>query len=90
MNTPNKSEFLEAVQTLAESVYDFHHRWNLIKKSKSPFESIMERKNLLQEEIDELNQECIKLTSERSSKLLSNTRLFPGSIRTACKGPLRQ
>ncbi|MEC7871160.1 MAG: hypothetical protein VX868_03740 [Chloroflexota bacterium] len=71
MNTPKKTEFLDAVQKLAESVYDFHHRWNLIKKSKSPFESIIERKNLLQEEIDELNQECLKLTSERSPKLLS-------------------
>ena len=71
MNSPKKSEFLEAVQKLAESVYDFHHRWNLINKSKSPFESIIERKNLLQEEIDELNQECLKLTSERSPKLLS-------------------
>ena len=71
MNSPNKSEFLEAVQSLAESVYNFHHRWNLIKESKSPFESIIERKNLLQEEIDELNQECLKLTSERSPKLLS-------------------
>ena len=71
MNPPNKNEFLEAVQSLAESVYNFHHRWNLIKKSKSPFESILERKNLLQEEIHELNQECLKLTSERSPKLLS-------------------
>ena len=71
MNTPKKTEFLDAVQKLAESVYDFHHRWNLINKSKSPFESILERKNLLQEEIDELNQECLKLTSERSPKLLS-------------------
>ena len=71
MNTPKKTEFLDAVQKLAESVYDFHHRWNLIKKSKSQFESIIERKNLLQEEIDELNQECLKLTSERSPKLLS-------------------
>ena len=71
MNRPEKNEFLEAVQKLAESVYDFHHRWNLINKSKSPFESIIERKKLLQEEIDELNQECLKLTSESSPKLLS-------------------
>ena len=42
-----------------------------LSKTKSPFESIIERKNLLQEEIDELNQECLKLTSARSPKLLS-------------------
>ena len=71
MNMPNKSEFLEAVQKLAESVYDFHHRWNLINEAKSPFESIIERKKLLQEEIDELNQECLKLTSERSASVKS-------------------
>ena len=47
MNMPNKSEFLEAVQKLAESVYDFHHRWNLINEAKSPFESIIERKKFV-------------------------------------------
>ena len=52
--------FIKSIQSLAESVYDFHDRWNLINYNKPSHEAMKERKELLAEEVSELNQEIDK------------------------------
>ena len=62
--------FIKSIQSLAESVYDFHDRWNLINYNKPSHEVMKERKELLAEEVNELNQEIDKPDNLKSKKLL--------------------
>ena len=62
--------FIKSIQSLAESVYDFHDRWNLINYNKPSHEVMKERKELLAEEVNELNQEIDKTDELKSIKLL--------------------
>ena len=70
-DTNSKKDFMNALNAIAESVYDFHDRWNLINSSKPPHEAIKEREELLLEEVRELAQEYNKNQKEISVKLLS-------------------
>ena len=67
----SKIEFINAINNLAESVYDFHDRWNLFNVSKTSFEAVSEREELLLEEVRELIEEYNKNQSELSEELLS-------------------
>jgi|TARA_B110000263_G_scaffold54024_1_gene45399 NTP pyrophosphatase (non-canonical NTP hydrolase) len=66
----NRESFISAVTKLAESVYDFHERWNLLNTTKSYFLSIQEREELLMEEIRELSFEYNKNDTDKSEILL--------------------
>lgn len=59
------------MNSIAESVYDFHERWNLFDISKSPFNAVAEREDLLLEEVKELIVEYSKDISQASVELLS-------------------
>lgn len=59
------------MNSIAESVYDFHQRWNLFDVSKSPFNAVAEREDLLLEEVKELIAEYSKNINEASVELLS-------------------
>ena len=48
----DKTDFIVAINAIAESVYDFHERWNLFDLKKSPFDAISEREPLLLEEVN--------------------------------------
>lgn len=67
----SKKDFVDAINAIAESVYDFHERWNLLINSKLPHDAIKEREGLLLEEVRELAQEYNKNQNEKSVKLLS-------------------
>ena len=66
-----KKDFVEALTAIAESVYDFHVRWDLLNSFKSPHDTICDRENLLLEEIKELAAEYNKSNKEKSVELLS-------------------
>ena len=55
-----RENFVTTVTKLAESVYDFHKRWDLLNTTKSYYLSIQEREELLMEEIRELSFEYNK------------------------------
>jgi len=67
----SKIDFMNAMNSIAESVYDFHQRWNLFDVSKSPFNAVAEREDLLLEEVKELIAEYSKNINEASVELLS-------------------
>tara|TARA_Y100000817_G_scaffold169406_1_gene132445 strand:- start:2394 stop:2753 length:360 start_codon:yes stop_codon:yes gene_type:complete len=67
----HRQNFLDAVQSIAESVFDFHDRWNLLDEKKPAHIAIEERKELLLEEVNELNDEINKIDEDKSIKLLS-------------------
>lgn len=67
----SKQEFIDAVRSIASSVYDFHARWNLLDSINSPYELLAEREPLLQEELRELIAEYHKSEKNRSVTLLS-------------------
>lgn len=69
--TNSKKDFIDALNAIAESVYDFHERWNLLDSSKPLHDAIKEREGLLLEEVRELAQEYNKNSNEKSVKLLS-------------------
>ena len=71
MKDPMKREnFVTTVTKLAESVYDFHKRWDLLNTTKSYYLSIQEREELLMEEIRELSFEYNKNDKDKSEILL--------------------
>lgn len=67
----SKEEFIDAIRSIATSVYDFHARWDLLDSHSSPFKLLSEREPLLQEEIKELIAEYNKDEQSRSVTLLS-------------------
>jgi len=67
----SKKDFINAMNAIAESVYDFHQRWNLFDFSKSPFDAVSEREELLLEEVRELIAEYSKDKKQASVELLS-------------------
>tara|TARA_B100000579_G_scaffold214357_2_gene175338 strand:+ start:29048 stop:29428 length:381 start_codon:yes stop_codon:yes gene_type:complete len=67
----SKKDFINAMNAIAESVYDFHQRWNLFDVSKSPFDAVSEREELLLEEVRELIAEYSKDKKQASVELLS-------------------
>jgi len=67
----SKKDFINAMNAIAESVYDFHQRWNLFDVSKSPFDAVCEREELLLEEVRELIAEYSKDKKQASVELLS-------------------
>ena len=67
----SKEEFIDAIKSIASSVYDFHARWDLLDSSTSPYKLLLEREPLLQEEIKELIAEYNKDEQSRSVTLLS-------------------
>ena len=50
MKEDHRQNFLDAVQSIAESVFDFHDRWSLLDNKKPAHLAIEERKELLLEE----------------------------------------
>ena len=66
----DKTDFIVAINAIAESVYDFHERWNLFDLKKSPFDAISEREPLLLEEVNELIAEYNKNKNQESVELL--------------------
>ncbi len=68
--TLNRESFITAVTKLAESVYDFHERWDLLNTTKSYYLAIQEREELLMEEIRELSFEYNKNDIDKSEILL--------------------
>ena len=66
----NRESFITAVTKLAESVYDFHERWDLLNTTKSYYLAIQEREELLMEEIRELSFEYNKNDTDKSEILL--------------------
>ena len=62
---------LDAIKSIASSVYDFHARWDLLDSDTSPYKLLSEREPLLQEEIKELIAEYNKDEQSRSITLLS-------------------
>ena len=71
MKEDHRQNFLDAVQSIAESVFDFHDRWSLLDNKKPAHLAIEERKELLLEEVNELNDEINKTDEDKSIKLLS-------------------
>ena len=67
----SKEEFIDAIKSIASSVYDFHARWDLLDSASSPYKLLSEREPLLQEEINELIAEYNKDEQNRSITLLS-------------------
>ena len=67
----SKKEFIEAIKSIASSVYDLHDRWDLLSSNDSPYQLLLEREPLLQEEIKELIAEYNKDKKNRSVTLLS-------------------
>ena len=51
MKEDHRQNFLDAVQSIAESVFDFHDRWSLLDNKKPAHLAIEERKELLLEEV---------------------------------------